>query len=183
MRQALKLHPESRSAAATGIEVEVARPAPDRLALRYVVTGRIGALRLPPAAAPARGDRLWQHTCFEAFLRAPAAEAYYEFNFAPSRQWAAYRFAAYRDGMALAEELAAPELQVESSAEFYRLTASLLLSKAPILPKAAAWRIGLSAVIEETSGDKSYWALAHPPGKPDFHHRDGFALELPPEPG
>ena len=25
----------------------------------------------------------------------------------------------------------------------------------------------------------SYWALAHPPGKPDFHHPDCFALELP----
>ena len=44
----------------------------------------------------------------------------------------------------------------------------------------ASWRLGLSAVIEDTSGGKSYWALAHPPGKPDFHHADCFALELPP---
>ena len=29
-------------------------------------------------------------------------------------------------------------------------------------------------------GGISYWALAHPPGKPDFHHADGFALELSP---
>ena len=179
MRRALKLHPESRSAAATGIEVEIARPRRDRLMLQYIVTGRLGALRLPPAAAPARGELLWQHTCFEAFLRAPAAEAYYEFNFAPSRQWAAYRFAAYRDGMALAGELAAPELEVEADAASYRLQASLLLSKARLLPENAAWRLGLSAVIEETSGGKSYWALAHPAGKPDFHHADAFALELP----
>jgi hypothetical protein len=33
-------------------------------------------------------------------------------------------------------------------------------------------------VIEETNGAKSYWALKHPPGKPDFHHADGFVLEL-----
>jgi len=39
-------------------------------------------------------------------------------------------------------------------------------------------RIGLSAVIEETDGTKSYWALRHPPGKPDFHHPDCFALTL-----
>ena len=38
----------------------------------------------------------------------------------------------------------------------------------------------LSAVIEEADGTKSYWALAHAPGKPDFHHADGFALEMPP---
>ena len=34
--------------------------------------------------------------------------------------------------------------------------------------------------IEEASGRISYWALKHPPGRPDFHHPDGFALELPP---
>jgi hypothetical protein len=36
----------------------------------------------------------------------------------------------------------------------------------------------LAAVIDETSGHKSYWALAHPPGKADFHHSDCFALEF-----
>ena len=30
--------------------------------------------------------------------------------------------------------------------------------------------IGLSAILEEEDGTKSYWALAHPPDKPDFHH-------------
>jgi hypothetical protein len=33
-------------------------------------------------------------------------------------------------------------------------------------------------VIEEIDGALSYWALRHAPGKPDFHHRDAFALEL-----
>lgn len=43
-------------------------------------------------------------------------------------------------------------------------------------------RVGLCAVIEETDGTKSYWALRHPPGPPDFHHPDCFALTLgPPE--
>jgi hypothetical protein len=48
------------------------------------------------------------------------------------------------------------------------------------VPPGASWRLGLSAVIEETSGRISYWALAHPPGKADFHHSDCFAHELPP---
>jgi hypothetical protein len=42
-----------------------------------------------------------------------------------------------------------------------------------------ARRFGLAAVIEETSGRRSFWALAHPPGKPDFHHADCFTLEVP----
>jgi hypothetical protein len=46
------------------------------------------------------------------------------------------------------------------------------------LPKDGVWRLGLSAVIEETNGTISYWAVAHPPGKADFHHSDCFALEL-----
>ncbi len=40
------------------------------------------------------------------------------------------------------------------------------------------WKLALSAVIEETDGTKSYWALRHPPGAPDFHHPDCFALTL-----
>jgi len=39
-------------------------------------------------------------------------------------------------------------------------------------------KLALSAVIEEIDGTKSYWALAHPPGKPDFHHPDCFTLTL-----
>jgi hypothetical protein len=50
------------------------------------------------------------------------------------------------------------------------------------LPGASALRLALSAVIEETDGHLSYWALAHPAERPDFHHRDGFVLALePPE--
>jgi hypothetical protein len=39
--------------------------------------------------------------------------------------------------------------------------------------------MGISAILVERDGRKSYWALAHPPGEPDFHHPDCFALELP----
>ena len=42
-----------------------------------------------------------------------------------------------------------------------------------------AWEAAIAAVIEEANGTKSYWALAHPSEKPDFHHPDGFVLELP----
>ena len=41
-------------------------------------------------------------------------------------------------------------------------------------------RLALAAVVEETSGALSYWALRHPPGAPDFHHADGFVLALEP---
>jgi hypothetical protein len=44
----------------------------------------------------------------------------------------------------------------------------------------AIWALGLSAILEEKGGTKSYWALAHPSGdKPDFHAPDCFAASLP----
>jgi len=177
MRLALKLHPDSHCAAVTRIDADIVRPRANTLLLSYAVSGRIGDLRLPPVTAPERADELWRRTCFEAFLRPSPGEAYYEFNFAPSTQWAAYRFESYRSGMRVADEIGAPKIDVQSAPERYALRAALEL---PRLPGAAPWRLGLSAVIEEKSGHKSYWALTHPPGQPDFHHADCFAHELPP---
>jgi hypothetical protein len=173
MRHTLRLHPDSLCAAATRIEADIARPRPGSLILSYVVSGRISDLRMPPVVAAARADELWRHTCFEAFIRPSSGSAYYEFNFSPSTQWAAYQFSDYRGGMRVATEIVAPRVEVRSTAGSYTLQAALELDGL-----SRPWRIGLSAVLEETNGRKSYWALAHPPGKADFHHADCFALEL-----
>lgn len=175
MHLALKLHPDSLCPAVTGIDVDVADQHDGSLWLSYVVTGKIGNLRMPSVAASARADELWRGTCFEAFIRAAPGEAYYEFNFAPSTQWAAYRFDGYRAGMRAAPEIGAPRIEVQAAPETYTLRAALDLSN---LPLGGGWRLGLSAVIEEIGGRKSYWALAHPPGNADFHHADCFALEF-----
>ena len=185
MRHALKLHPDSLCPAVSGVDVEVARPRAGTLALSYVVTGMIGDLVLPPIAASARADGLWRQTCFEAFVGTSADTAYYEFNLSPSMQWAAYCFDRYRSGMRVASEIDAPRIEVHAESGSLTLRAWLELDRPSLrfLPGAGGgrrqgWRLGLSAVIESASGDKSYWALAHPPGRPDFHHADCFALEL-----
>jgi hypothetical protein len=175
MRQTLRLHPDSPCFAVTHVEVEITRPPARSLVFAYVLTGRISDVAMPPAAASARTDELWRHTCFEAFIG--AGVAYYEFNFAPSTRWAAYQFSSYRTGMRIATEISTPEIAVQSSLERYTLQASLELDQL-LFPRGAMLRLGLSAVIEENSGRRSYWALAHPPGKPDFHHSDSFAMKL-----
>ena len=177
MRVALKLHPDSTSAAASSVEVEVTRPRDGALTLSYVVIGKISSLRVPSAVAPARTDGLWQHTCFEVFLAVPPDVGYYEFNFSPSTQWAAYRFSGYRSGMQVVSETDAPRIEVSSSPDSYTLRTALNLNMANV-PRGTPWRLGLSAVIEETNGNKSYWALAHTPGKPDFHRADCFTYEF-----
>jgi hypothetical protein len=178
MGLALKLHPDSRCAAVNHIEVDIVRAHPASLALRYCVTGMTSNLHLPSVTTPARADELWRRTCFEVFVRALPLAAYHEFNFAPSTRWAAYQFSGYREGRAVANEIGAPGIEVHSNAECYQLEATLALDGLASLPSDAIWRLGVSAVIEETSGALSYWALAHPAGRADFHHSDCFAHEL-----
>jgi hypothetical protein len=170
MRASLRLHPDSRSKAVRHVDVEISRRG-GALAFTYIVTGAIDEIIIPSLAAPERADGLWRTTCFEAFARATGNEAYIEFNFAPSTQWAAYGFGSYRAGMELMRQ-PPPRIVVNSSKDQFELVATM-----DDLP-GAAWRLGLSAVIEETGGEKSYWALAHAPGKADFHHADNFALDL-----
>lgn len=180
MRQVLRRHPDSRGSAALHIEAEVARPRTGSLVLSYIVNGKVNDVRIPPAAAAARTDELWRHTCFEAFVRVSSGTEYYEFNFAPSTQWAAYRFDSYRSGMRAATEISALPIEVRSSPDCYTLETSLDLDCLSGLPHEASWHLGLSALIEDTSGCMSYWALTHTPGKPDFHHADCFTLEFSP---
>jgi hypothetical protein len=178
MRQTLRRHPDSLCVATASVEVEVLRPGAGSLVLSYVVHGNIGELRLPPVTAPARGDELWQYTCFEAFVGTVAGGTYYELNFAPSTAWAAYRFSSYRTGMRVATEIGAPRIDVQSASDRFTLHATLSLDGLSALPRDVGWRLGLAAITEDTRGGKSYWALAHPSGKPDFHHFDCFAHEL-----
>ncbi|HEX8643644.1 MAG TPA: DOMON-like domain-containing protein [Allosphingosinicella sp.] len=173
MGHRLALHPDSVCESVAAIEVDVARTDAGILGLRYVVSGRIGALALAEPAASVRADRLWEHTCFEAFLADEAGGGYAELNVAPSTEWAGYRFVSYRRAMKQAT-FPPPRVEADVGAERLEMRVALQLNS------LGRRRLGLSAVIEELSGSKSYWALAHPPGPPDFHHPDCFALELPP---
>jgi hypothetical protein len=181
MLHRLNLHPDSTCRTVDRIEVEAVRAEPDKLALRYAVTGRIADIAIPMLTASTRTDELWKHTCFEAFLKAPRRKSYCEFNFAPSTQWAAYRFKDYRKGMKPIEGVTST-IDVKSTRDRFDLRVLLALEDVDELPAGQPWRLGLSAVIEERDGNISYWALAHPKkGKPNFHHADGFAAELPPK--
>jgi hypothetical protein len=177
MRLALKPHPDTVCAAVTGIDVEVSRPRPGYLALAYLVTGKISDLRVSPRAQSLRADELWKQTCFEAFIRTSPDADYYEFNFSPSTQWAVYRFSGYRSGMRVADAIHVSPIEVDLQTERCTLLAALELDQMK-LPRGEKWQLGLSAVIKEANGRKSYWALAHPPGKPDFHHSDCFTYEF-----
>ncbi|HWA60682.1 MAG TPA: DOMON-like domain-containing protein [Caulobacteraceae bacterium] len=172
MRLALRPHPDTPSEAVSRIDVEATRRGRD-LVLAYEVFGDITALVLAPPGPPERTDELWRTTCFEAFVGRVGDDGYAEFNLAPSTRWAAYRFTGYREGMA---DLAIETPRIALTPGEGRLVVAATVT----VPLEGDWRLGLTAVIEEASGRKSYWALAHAPGRPDFHQAAGFAAILPP---
>lgn len=167
-------HPDTPCASVRSLAASITWEQQGLLRLHYRLEGDVANLVIPPAVTPNRADGLWQHMCLELFVTDGWCEAYREYNFAPSGQWAVYDFADYRQGMTDVG-LAAPEISVKMDRDGFQCD---VLAPCGFL----AGRIGLSAVIEEKSGAKSYWALAHPPGKPDFHHPACFAAELPAPP-
>jgi hypothetical protein len=166
----LELHPGSACEAVDAIAVEAEREG-ELLLLRYVVTGRIGGLRIPPLAPAERTEGLWRHTCFEAFVRARGEAGYVEMNLAPSTQWAAYRFDAYRRGV---RDLDVPPPRIETG----RTGRALELRAAMRPPVAPPWQVAFAVVIEEAGGRISWWAAHHPGATPDFHHPDSFVSEI-----
>jgi len=175
----LSPHPDFPCGAVAQIEAKAALASADRLVLSYIVSGQISDIRMPPVATE-RGEELWRHTCFEVFIRDASGPDYYEFNFAPSTKWAAYRFSGYRSGMSVAAEIDAVSIDAQSATDRYTLQASVPLGRLSAVSRKSPWHLGLSALIEDRAGHMSYWALKHPPGKPDFHHQDCFAHEFSP---
>lgn len=168
-------HPIKGPNKVKGVSVEIIYSERDGdLLLTYIVSGA-EHVKLPERVSPHRSDRLWETTCFELFVREEKLDPYFEFNFSPSTQWSAYRFDRYREGMHDVPLALDPHIHrgIDDSGHVIEVDVDL----SPFLDTSLC--LGLSAVIEENDGTKSYWALAHPPGKPDFHHKDCFALTLP----
>jgi len=169
------------SAPAAGYDVSaLAERGPDGdLRLRWVVRGTLAGIRVPPPGPLRRGDRLWEHTCVEAFVAAAGSSAYVELNVSPAREWAAYGFARYREGEPLATATLEPGIVVRRNADTLAIDVLVALADLSSTYPRAALRIGLAAVVEASDGGLSYWALGHPASRPDFHHADGFTLRLP----
>src|SRR5437867_850412 len=174
----LQCHPAIRAQSVRGIQVQVGWGQGGALALTFSLTGDVVRLRIPTPQPSCRADGLWQHTCFEAFIRHEGEPAYYEFNFAPSGAWAAYAFRRYRETGALEGEPSAPTIAVRRGEKDLEFDAVIDVNSLESIQAGSRLSVALCAVIEDNRGGLSYWALKHPPGKPDFHQRDGFALEI-----
>jgi hypothetical protein len=171
---ALICHPTSDAGGVDGVVVSIARAANGEIHLVYRLSGDVSLLDIAAPGYSSRVDGLWKTTCFECFITRSNDEDYLEYNFASSGQWAAYQFASYREGMTNAEANA-PEIKTEQTG------ATLNVSVVVRMPEGwldADLLMSISTILATKSGDISYWAAAHPPGKADFHHKDCFAVQL-----
>lgn len=145
------------------------------MAVSFIAEGDISGVNIPARRSGKRKDNLWRTTCFELFAGFDAAPEYWEANISLSTDWAVYRFSSYRRNMRDEAKASVGKTIVRHNKR--RLTLDALLTLDPLKTRnLRTVRFGLAAIIEDKSGGKSYWALRHPLGKPDFHHRNCFLL-------
>lgn len=158
----------------TALEAGITGLSDDWVTLRWRIEGA-ARLLVPPFKGKGRADNLWRTTCFELFVRPDVGSSYCEFNLSPSEQWAAYDFSSYRQGMTERPAGQDPVCTLRQGTGLAIFDAAIPRGALPPRP----WHYGLCAVLEEQGGVKSYWALRHPEGPPDFHHGTCFVAPLP----
>ncbi|MDD5268967.1 MAG: DOMON-like domain-containing protein [Methylococcales bacterium] len=177
VNQRLTCHAGTVTTAMWTVDVNI-RPQPQGdLSLSYELTGNLAKIRIPAPQPSIAKDGLWEHTCFEAFTAVEGEPGYHEFNFSPSGQWAAYSFSDYRVRSPWTASQR-PAIRFVKSDGHLLLEAVIALGDLPRNMANKPLQLGLAAVIEASDGSRSYWALHHPEGRPDFHDRRGFILSL-----
>lgn len=166
-------HPSNPAPPAIEVEAIALVLPTDALSFRFRIHGDLERLRIPARGPATRMDELWRHTCFEAFVQPKGAERYFELNFSPSSAWAAYAFDSYRIGMQPLAALKPPAIRCTTQDDTFTLEATVNMKSLRFDSL-----VGLCAVVEDRDGGISYWSLAHPKSKADFHAAaawtDGF---------
>jgi hypothetical protein len=149
---------------------------PEAIVLSFVLQGNLDDIVLPTAAELARRDNLWQASCLEMFWAAEGGKNYWELNLAPNGAWNVYAFTEYRTGMRQEDRVAEPLIETAHTAGSFSLTAEIKIGNLPT--NKAPLRVGVSGVLQHRDTRLSYWALAHPEKKPDFHAPQSFLLRV-----
>lgn len=151
------------------------------LVLRWVLRGDLAAAAIAPRSPrPGRRDRLWEHTCCEAFIGGIDGEPYLELNLSPSGDWALWAFDRYRTGMRAAATGAAPEVRVIHAQAMLQVDAIVDAAVLRGFLGPAPYVVGLASVVEAASGERSFLAQRHVPERPDFHARDTWLTTVYP---
>ncbi len=140
----------------------------DKCHICYNVSGDIEDIIISDERKAQFRDELWKMTCFEMFIEYDDGPHYYEYNFAPNGDWAAYHFDNYRDGMRPIN-IMQPEIVMERDIGMIKVDVTLDITDLPEGPL----NIGLFAMTF-SEDDRSFWALHHSEDTPNFHQKDCF---------
>ena len=173
----LDCHPDTPNLSVKKLSCSVVALDNGDLQLNYHLNGDLQRLLIPEPTPSEPKNNLWKHSCFEAFIAVEGDTAYCEYNFSPSSQWAIYAFSDYRVKLAW-EASQPPTIKRKQQDKQLTIIATLSATCLPDNPHNKPLQIGLSSVIETSSGAISYWSLQHPTNVPDFHHRESFCLQI-----
>lgn len=148
----------------------------DRLKIFYCLEGASQIIIPEITYNPTRQYDLWNHTCFEFFLRIHNSTKYWEFNLSPAGHWNVFRFPDYRQDIAEEMALAFLPFKVQMQADLLQLDLEVNLKK--IISPQQKLEASVTTVIEDRASRLSYWALSHSGKEPDFHHQDSFLIDL-----
>jgi hypothetical protein len=149
----------------------------NRLSILYFVTGETDMIFLPEfSIPPSRRHGLWKATCFEFFTAIKDQPGYWEFNLSSSGDWNVYAFKSYRHAD-MREESAFTQIPFEFKRTETGPSLDISIDLSPIFPPDKSLQIGISAIIQTTDSNKTYWALKHPGSQADFHLRESFVIE------
>ena len=132
----------------------------------FRLDGDVSRIVIPETTPPMRIDNLWNTACFEIFWQPIGQPGYVEFNLSPSGRWASYEFDGVRAGMRDAPGDAISSACSHSSSGGQGEVV-LKASIAADLPAPA--QVALNAIVDHPQGGIQFWALAFPPGDPEFH--------------
>jgi len=150
------------------------------IAVTYDVTGEIDKVRWPALSKSQFRRELWTTTCFELFVGIPDTERYLEFNFSPSKEWCGFSFQSYRVGRSDLRDLVFSSFNVTRKESMVSIHAQFEIPETLSNFENSEHRAALTAVIEDTDGQITYWADTHRSDVPDFHNNQSFERLMTP---
>ena len=168
---------DSNNAPSVSIEGVVSR-LDSRLNIQYILNSLTAIIIPETNKIPQRRYELWEHTCFEFFVRIKDTTKYWEFNLSPSRNWNVFRFLDYRSNISEEHAFDALPFTVVRDLDLESLIVEANIDLNRIVAANKNLEVAISTVVENRDGELSYWALTHPKNQADFHHQDSFTIEL-----
>lgn len=152
----------------------------EHLIVEYQLIGDLKHVQIPEQRAPEGEGRrvigLWNHTCFELFIKRRGGPDYLEFNFSPNGDWNCFYFEDYRSDIQEWRKFIAPKGIITREKRTFSARFWIPLAQLPALFQANH-ELGLSpAAVVLYKYHPHYFANKHPDEVANFHHPESFTF-------